>query len=350
VQATITGVSAIAAGYSHTVALKTDGTVWAWGDNSYGQLGNGININSNVPVQTSITGVAAIAAGLNHTVAVKTDGTVWAWGNNSYGQLGNGININSNIPVQTSITGVAAIAAGLNHTVAVKTDGTSWAWGNNSYGQLGDGTNIFSNVPVQTSITGVVAIAAGYSHTLALTTLLFYDVLPNHWAYQYILAMYNAGITTGYSDGTYRPTLNVSRSQMAAFIIRAIFGEDFSYSLAPHFSDVPSGHWAFKYVQKMYDEDITTGYSDGTYRPSQNVTRGQMASFIIKAMFPGGFSYTLTPYFSDVPSGHWAFQYVQKMYDEGITTGYADGTYRPSQYVNRAQMASFIARAFLGME
>jgi hypothetical protein len=137
---------------------------------------------------------------------------------------------------------------------------------------------------------------------------------------------------------------------MASFIIRALFGEDFSYNPTPHFTDVLSGHWAFKYVQKMYDEEITTGYSDGTYRPAQNVTRGQMASFIIRALYPGGFTYTPTPYFSDVPESHWAFPYVQKMYDAGITTGYADDTYRPSLNVSRAQMATFIGRAFLEME
>jgi len=178
----------------------------------------------------------------------------------------------------------------------------------------------------------------------------FTDIPADFWAYDYVMALYNAGITTGYIDGTYRPSQNVSRSQMAAFIVRAKFGEDFSYSTTQHFSDMPDTHWAFKYVQKMYDEGITTGYPDGTFRSSQNVTRGQMATFIIKALFGDSFSYTLIPYFSDVPDTHWAFKYVQKMYDGGITTGYADGTCRPSQNVSRAQMAAFIARALLGME
>jgi len=169
------------------------------------------------------------------------------------------------------------------------------------------------------------------------------------WAAGYIKNLYCKGITTGYADGTYRPSENVSRSQMAAFIIRAKFGDSFSYSSTQHFSDIPNTHWAFKYVQKMYDVGITTGYADGTYRPAENVQRSQMAAFIVRAKFGDSFSYTLAPYFSDVPDTHWAFKYVQKMYDEGITTGYADGTYRPSQNVGRAQMATFIARAFLGM-
>ena len=136
---------------------------------------------------------------------------------------------------------------------------------------------------------------------------------------------------------------------MAAFIVRALFGEEFDYEQTQHFTDVPDSHWAFKFVQKMYDRDITTGYADGTYRPSQNVTRGQMAALIIKALFGDTFSYTASAHFTDVPDSHWAFKYVQKMYDEEIATGYSDGTYLPAQNVNRAQMATFIARAFLGI-
>jgi len=185
---------------------------------------------------------------------------------------------------------------------------------------------------------------------LRVELISFIDVLPEFWAYDYIMAIDDADITSGYPDGTYRPTENVSRAQMAAFIIRAEFGEDFSYSPTPHFSDISDTHWAFKYIQKMYDEGITTGYPDGTYRPSENVTRAQMATFIIRALFGDDFDYELSPHFSDIPDTHWAFKYIQKMYDEGITTGYEDGTYRPAQNVSRAQMATFIARALLGME
>jgi hypothetical protein len=178
----------------------------------------------------------------------------------------------------------------------------------------------------------------------------FADIPRDHWAYNYIYSIYHAGITTGYADGTYRPSLNVTRAQMAAFIIRAKYGEGFSYSSTPHFMDVPNTHWAFKYIQKMYEDGITTGYSDGTYRPAGNVTRGQMAAFIVRGKFGETFPYSTTPYFSDVPESHGSFKYIQKVTEEGIASGYSDGTYRPSQYVNRAQMAAFIAKAFLGME
>jgi hypothetical protein len=114
--------------------------------------------------------------------------------------------------------------------------------------------------------------------------------------------------------------------------------------------DVPLGFWAEKYVDAIYCDGITSGYEDGTYRPSQYVTRGQMAAFIIRAKFGEDFDYSPTPHFTDVQSTHGLFKYIQKMYEEGISPGYPDGTYRPSQNVNRAQMATFIAKAFLGMK
>jgi hypothetical protein len=138
---------------------------------------------------------------------------------------------------------------------------------------------------------------------------------------------------------------------MAIFIIRALYGDDFSYSSTPYFPDATGSHWAFKYIQKMFEEGIATGYDNGTYKPYRTVNRNraQMAIFIIRALYGDDFSYSSTPYFPDATGSHWAFKYIQKMYEEGIATGYEDGTYRPSNQVNRAQMAIIMARAFLGM-
>jgi len=168
----LTGVAAISAGESYTVALKNDGTVWAWGENYYGKLGDGTSTNNRLtPVQVSgLTGITAIAASVQHTVALKNDGTVWTWGGNYYGQLGDGSTTTRLTPVQVSeLTGVTAIASGVSHTVALKNDGTVWAWGYNNYGQLGYGSTTTRLTPVQvTGLTGVTAIASGYYHTVAL--------------------------------------------------------------------------------------------------------------------------------------------------------------------------------------
>ncbi|MEO8732755.1 MAG: T9SS type A sorting domain-containing protein, partial [Flavobacteriales bacterium] len=168
----LTGIVAISEGAAHSIALAKDGTVWAWGLNYYGQLGNGTNTDTNVPTQVdSLSGVVAIAGGGSHTLALKGDGTVWAWGANISGQLGNGTGTNSNIPVQVaSLTGITAIATCEDISLALKNDGTVWSWGGNGNGELGNGTTTYDNtVPLQmVSLTGVVAVAAGIFHTLAL--------------------------------------------------------------------------------------------------------------------------------------------------------------------------------------
>ena len=164
--------SALSAGGYHTVALKSDGTLWGWGWNNDGQLGDRTDAKKNTPTQES-TGAAnwsAIAAGAQHTIALKSDGTLWAWGRNNDGQLGDGTDAKKNTPTQES-TGAAnwsAIAAGLYHTVALKSDGTLWAWGRNTLGQLGDGTTANKATPTQIGSAAWSAISAGWNHTVAL--------------------------------------------------------------------------------------------------------------------------------------------------------------------------------------
>jgi uncharacterized protein (TIGR03437 family) len=167
----LTNLTAIASGGSFSMALTSDGSVWTWGHNQFGQLGNGSNSDSSTPVEVSgLGGIVAIAAGTAFSLALKNDGTVWAWGDNAWGELGNGTNNSSNTPVQVSgLTGAIAISAGPIRSLAIRSDGTAWGWGDNSGGALGIGTISFSNTPVQVSgLTGATAIAAGGQHTLAL--------------------------------------------------------------------------------------------------------------------------------------------------------------------------------------
>jgi alpha-tubulin suppressor-like RCC1 family protein len=168
----LTHIIQIEAGQSHSLALKVDGTVWAWGDNGRGCLGDGTNIFArNTPVQViNLTDVIAVSAGSWLSLAVKLDGTVWAWGGGWAGQLGDGTTTPSrNTPVQVSgLTNVIAVAAGYSFSVALKSDGTVWAWGLNDAGQLGDGTTTNRLTPVQVSgLTDVVSISAGISYCLA---------------------------------------------------------------------------------------------------------------------------------------------------------------------------------------
>lgn len=177
-------VLAIVGGSFHNLALRSDGTVWAWGYNTHGQLGNGTTTSSTVPVKVSdLNNVTAIDAGKyfftknisyiypSHSLALKSDGTVWAWGYNWYGQFGNGTSTKSSaVPVQVSnLSDVTAIAVGGAHNLALKLDGTVWAWGYNWAGQLGNGTTTSSYLPIQVAgLSNIAAIACGYDHSLAL--------------------------------------------------------------------------------------------------------------------------------------------------------------------------------------
>ena len=163
----MTGIASVSAGLSYTMALKTDGTLWAFGRNDDGRLGDGTNAHRHTPVQV-MTGIVSVSAGWGHTMALKTNGTLWAFGNNDDGQLGDGTTINRNTPVKI-MTGIASVSAGSSHTMALKTDGTLWAFGNNSEGRLGDGTTINRHTPIQV-MTGITSVSAGWYHTMALKT------------------------------------------------------------------------------------------------------------------------------------------------------------------------------------
>ena len=162
----------ISAGGDYTVVLKEDGTVWAWGRNSNGRLGDGHNVQvSNIPIQAiGLENIRSVSTGGAHTVVLKNNGTVWSWGYNHYGQLGDGTNDGGYIPVQAKgLDDVVAISSYSSHTVALKRDGTVWTWGRNVCGQLGDGTNEDRNTPVQVKgLNNIIAISAGEGHTIAL--------------------------------------------------------------------------------------------------------------------------------------------------------------------------------------
>lgn len=169
----LTGVDSVAASDAYLLAQRQDGTVWAWGWNTNGQLGDGTTTQRATPRQVvGLQNVVQVRAGAAHSLALDTDGSVWAWGWNSYGQLGDGgVSDRATAAKVIGISGVTAISAGGAgaHALALKADGTVWAWGRNDYGQLGDGSTENRSTPVQVSaLSGIVAIATGSKHSLAL--------------------------------------------------------------------------------------------------------------------------------------------------------------------------------------
>ncbi|MCX6875564.1 MAG: hypothetical protein NTW21_17420 [Verrucomicrobia bacterium] len=166
-----TGVAQVSAGMHHSLYVTAGGSLFATGYNNYGQLGNNSTTNRSTPVQVA-TDVAQASASTGddqgHSVYVKTNGSLWAMGRNTHGQLGNGTLTNSSVPLQIVASGVSQAFAGTMHTVFLKTDKTIWSTGLNNYGQLGDNTTTNRNTPAQFDVNAT-AIAVGGYHTLAIT-------------------------------------------------------------------------------------------------------------------------------------------------------------------------------------
>lgn len=172
---------------------------------------------------------------------------------------------------------------------------------------------------------------------------IFSDVPVTHWAYHCINNLHERDIISGYPDNTYKPDNNVDRRALAVLVTKPAYGNNFSYSSNPHFYDVSSSDWAFKYIQQLHEENI---YTQNYYYPSSLGTRAVVSEFIAKALYGNYFSYNSSPYFPDVPTYHPQFKYIQKLYQEGVISGYPDGTFKPSNNVTRAQIAAFIWGAF----
>jgi len=171
--AAMTGFTQVSVGNSFTCAVKSDGTVWCWGLNTSGQLGDGTTTLRNRPVQVSgLSGVTRVESSEGYSCALKSDGTVWCWGSNGFGQLGNGTTTNANTPVQvSSLTGVTQIATGYGHVCAVKSDGAVLCWGWNVMMNLGTGTTANATTPIApTGLTSATQVTAGAYGACVLLT------------------------------------------------------------------------------------------------------------------------------------------------------------------------------------
>ncbi len=174
------------------------------------------------------------------------------------------------------------------------------------------------------------------------------------WAFHEIEACYRSGIVSGYADGTYQPGVTVSRDQMAVYVARALAGGDANvpkdYTVAS-FTDVPTDHWAFDYIEYAVEQGIVRGYDTGDYKPLLAVDRGTMAVYIARSIVsPIGDDSSLprpmVPTFTDVPTEYWSYAHVEYCVAQGVVHGYDDGLYHPELAVTRDQMAVYIARAF----
>jgi hypothetical protein len=178
----------------------------------------------------------------------------------------------------------------------------------------------------------------------------FGDVPSTHWAWSWIERLFHAGITSGCGGGNYCPNNPATRAEMAIFLERGIHGSSYTPPAATGtvFGDVPITHWAADWIEQLYADGITSGCGGGNYCPNDPVTRAEMAIFLLRSKH--GSSYTppaaTGTVFGDVPISHWAAAWIEQLYAEGITSGCGDGNYCPNDPVTRAEMAVFLVRTF----
>ena len=213
------------------------------------------------------------------------------------------------------------------------------------------GLTIATDFPTTSSAVRKTSIGLYDAFAARVDNVIFADVPPNNAFFDFINLMYEEGITAGCSTSPldYCPNSTTTRGEMAVFIITSMFGGNiFSYSTTPYFNDVPASNAFFKFIQKLTDLGITAGCGSDNYCPDNQVTRAEMAVFIIVARYGTiPFSYPSTPYFVDVPSTSSYFPFVQKMAQMGITAGCKTGYYCPDDSLTRGQMAVFIDTGLL---
>jgi trimeric autotransporter adhesin len=171
----------------------------------------------------------------------------------------------------------------------------------------------------------------------------FNDVHPSDYFYQAIYSLSCRGIVSGYADGTFRPYNNTTRGQLTKIIVLAV-GWIVECPSLPHFTDVLPGSPFYCYVETAYAHGIISGYTDGTFRPGNNVTRGQLCKIISLAM-PWTLICPLQPHFLDVLPDHPFYCYIETAYQHNVIAGYADGTFRPGSNATRGQICVIIYRA-----
>jgi hypothetical protein len=204
-------------------------------------------------------------------------------------------------------------------------------------------TNTPTNTPIPTQ---TFTSTPGASPTVTPCKLPFTDVNPDDYFYVAVRYLYCAGVVSGYPDNTFRPYNNTTRGQLCKIIVLAE-GWPINTEGGPHFSDVPKTHTFYEYIETAFNRGIISGYGDGTFRPDNNVTRAQLCKIIVLAQqweidTSGG------PHFTDVQPSHLFYGYIETAYHHGIISGYGDGTFRPDNSATRGQICKIVYNAITG--
>lgn len=349
-------MAAVSCGTGHTAAIKNDGSLWMWGDNQFGQLGNGGTGNAEdkdghtiqtVPVKV-MDSVAAVSCGYNHTAVVKSDGSLWMWGDNHYGQLGNGSTERSNIPVKV-MDNIAAVSCGNDHTVAIKTDGSLWAWGSNKFGQLGNGGQgnaMRGGGPAQTVPDQVTGLAASVSTTAPEQPTGGLQV--SDWAKDQVNEAISAGLVSDKLGADYR--VNITRAQFAATAVKlyeAMSGQRVPAAVANPFADTNDAA-----VLQAAELGFVYGVTEDTFAPEALVTREQAASMLSRVYTKLGGEIPAagaTDFADDSAIGGWARDAVAFMSGKGIVSG-SGGSFDPQGSATIEQALSIALRMYKNLK
>jgi len=390
-------IASISGGTNHYLALTVGGDVYAWGDNSYGQLGDGTTQSRETPIKVpGLSDILDVAAGTNHSLAACYNGTVYAWGGNSYGQLGSGSSEKTaNAPeVVKTIHAAVQVAAGNESSLALTKDGTVYAWGYGEYGQLGNGKNANAqNIPVKVSMQNSKAayIASGMYHNMAVTSDGVLYVWGRNKNYQLgngksdnvntpqrvdtkvsVNGSYSAGSTESVSpwarteaDWLYQTELvppmlwgdyqkDITRAEFAHLLV-GVYEHIKDTTVATtsskvnKFTDI-QGHALGEDMRKAYMLGILSGSSETTFSPDRTITRQEAAKMLcsfVSKMENVDIStkvQNLGFYGDAADIDAWATPYVYYAYESNIMRGTGGSNFSPKALLSREQSLAILSR------
>ena len=351
-------VKEISLGNAHSGAIKEDGSLWMWGANDKGQLGDGTNEDKNTPVKI-MENVKNVNLGVSCSGAITEDGNLWMWGANDKGQLGDGTNEDKNTPVKF-MENIKSVNLGAHDSGVIKEDGSLWMWGSNSFGALGNGTIVDSMYPInitgqfnQTQQLNTAEPTTGIALQSTTPTTSFKNLNPNGIYNFYIMKdketqqpFDNGNLLyinqyQAQSDGTlsvnYETTGDTSNAE--AFVVGGNTGDE---SQEMKFKDVSKNDWFYSSVMYVNKNGLMTGLNETEFGPVQSLARAQFAMILYRMNGSPAVDYTNK--FKDVSAGIWYTDPIMWASNKGVVTGYSNGNFGPGDNINREQMAVMMYR------